>query len=157
MQALALVAAGLVVGLAAASVAVRASVGRAQDRLARSLLESPGASFRLLTRGELCGPGRHRRFPGVVGLTGSAVVFHGVFGETRILPTDAIVKIVTGTRLADGRALLRREALRLTRQGGEETQFVLSRSSASAWRSHLGLWAVEERRAAMDLVTPGKR
>ena len=93
----------------------------------------------------------------MVGLTDAAVVFHGVFGETRIVPTDAIQKIVTGTRLADGRALLRRETLRLTRRDGEEIQFVLSRASAAAWRSHLGLWAVEERRAAMDVVTPGRR
>ena len=100
------VAAGLVAALAAAAAAVRAFVGRARDRLARALLESPGASFGLLTRGDLCGPGRHRRLPGLVGLTDAAVVFHGVFGETRIVPTDAIQKIVTGTRLADGRALL---------------------------------------------------
>ncbi|HKD18698.1 MAG TPA: hypothetical protein VKG23_12680 [Thermoanaerobaculia bacterium] len=157
MQTLALVAAGLAAALAATAVAVRTFVGRAQDRLARTLLETPGAAYKLLTRGELCGPGRHRRLPGVVGLTDGAIVFHGVFGETRTLPTDAIQKIVTGTRLADGRVLLRREVLRLTRREGEELQFVLSRASASAWRSHLGLWAVEERRAAMDVVTPGKR
>jgi hypothetical protein len=157
VQALALLAAGLVAVLAAAALAIRTYVGRAQDRLARAQLDAPGASFRLLTRAELCGPGRHRRFPGVVGLTDSAVVFHGLFGETRLLPTDAIQKIVTGTRLADGRTLLRREALRLTRRGGEEIQFVLSRASASAWRSHLGLWAVEARRAEMDVVAPGKR
>jgi len=157
VQAFVLVAAGVAAALAAAALAVREYVGRAQDRLARTLLEAPGASYRLLTRAELCGPGRHRRFPGVVGLTDQAVAFHGVFGETRILPTDAIQKIVTGTRLADGRTLLRREALRLTRRGGEEIQFVLSRASATAWRSHLGLWAVEARRAEMDVVTPGKR
>ena len=157
MQTLPLVAAGLVAAVAATAVAVRVFVGRAQDRLARSLLEGPGAAYRLLTRGELCGSGRHRRLPGVVGLTDAAIVFHGVFGETRILPTEAIQKIVTGTRLADGRTLLRREVLRLTRSGGEELQFVVSRASASAWRSHLGLWAVEARRAAMDVVTPGKR
>jgi len=157
VQTLALVAAGLAAALAATAVAVRTFVGRAQDRLARTLLETPGAAYKLLTRGELCGPGRHRRLPGVVGLTDGAIVFHGVFGETRTLPTGAIQKIVTGTRLADGRVLLRREVLRLTRREGEELQFVLSRASASAWRSHLGLWAVEERRAAMDVVTPGKR
>ena len=157
MQALAFVAAGLVAALVATAVAMRMFVGRAQDRLARTLLEAPGASYRLLTRAELCGNGRHRRFPGVVGLTDAAIVFHGVFGETGTLPTEAIQKIVTGTRLADGRTLLRREVLRLTRRGGEETQYVVSRASASAWRSHLGLWAVEERRAAMDVVAPGKR
>jgi hypothetical protein len=153
----AFVAAGLIAALAATAAAVRAFVGRAQDRLARALLESPGAPFRLLTRGDLCGPGRHRRLPGVVGLTDAAVLFHSIFGETRIVPTGAIQKIVTGTRLADGRTLLRRETLRLTRRDGEELQFVLSRDSAAAWRSHLGLWAVEERRAAMDVVTPGRR
>lgn len=156
MQLLALVAGGLLAALAAIAVAMRAFVGRAQDRLARTLLEPGGTPFRLLTRGELCGTGRHRRLPGVIGLTDAALEFHGVFGETRILPTDAIRKIVTGTRLSDGRTLFRREALRLTRSGGEELQFVVSRASASAWRSHLGLWAVEARRAAMDVVTPGK-
>ena len=141
----------------ALAVAVRGWIGLAQDRLAKTLLGAPGVSFQLLTRAQLCGTGRHRRLPGVVGLADGAVVFHGVFGETRIVPSDAIQKIVTGSRLADGRMLLRREALRLTRSGGEEVQFVLSRSSAAAWRSHLGLWAVEQRRAALDLVTPGKR
>ena len=58
--------------------------------------------------------------------------------------------------MANGRRLLRREVLRLTRAGGEEREFVLARASASAWRSHLGLWAIEERRAAMDTVTPGR-
>ena len=133
----------------------RALLARAQDRLARRILGEPGAAFKLLTRAELC-TGAHRRVPGVLGLTEGSLAFHGVFGDTEMLPTARIQKIVTGTRLASGRALHGRQVLRLTRTGGEELEFVLARASASAWRSHLGLWAVEERRAAMDLVTPGK-
>jgi hypothetical protein len=138
------------------AVVPRVLLGRAQDRLAKSLLEETGASFKLLTRAELCTVGAYRRLPGVLGLTEDALVFHGVFGEAETLPTARIQKIVTGTRLASGRELLGREVLRLTRSGGEELEFVLARAPASAWRSHLGLWAVEERRAAMDVVTPGK-
>jgi S-adenosylmethionine/arginine decarboxylase-like enzyme len=93
----------------------------------------------------------------VLGLTQDALVFHGLFGETETLATSRIQKIVTGSVLSSGRRLLHREVLRLTASGGEEIEFVLERASASAWRSHLGLWAVEERRAAIDVVTPGRR
>ena len=140
-----------------AAVVPRALLTRAQDRLARRLLDAPGASFKLLTRAELCTGGAYRRLPGVLGLTEDALVFHGLFGETETLPTARLQKILTGTRLSNGRQLLGREVLRLTRSSGEELEFVLARASASAWRSHLGLWAVEERRAAMDVVSPGKK
>lgn len=157
MNALLLLFAGAAAAAILAAVVPRALLGRAQDRLAGRLLEAPGASFKLLTRAELCTGGAYRRIPGVLGLTETALSFHGVFGEIETLPTERIQKIVTGTRLASGRELLRREVLRLTRTGGDELEFVLTRASASAWRSHLGLWAVEERRAAMDVVTPGKK
>ena len=152
----------LLLAVAAVVVAVlvivvpRALLTRAQDRLATRLLAETGASFKLLTRAELCTRGAYRRFPGVLGLTGDALVFHGLFGETEALPTARIQKIVTGTRMADGRQLFGRDVLRVARSGGGELEFVLERASASAWRSHLGLWAVAERRAAMDTVTPGR-
>ena len=156
MNALVLAAVGAVALALAAVIAIRAGLGHAQDRLARRLLSEPSDLFQLLTRAEMCAQGAYRRLPGVLGLTREAVVFQGLFGETVTLPTEEIRRIVTGTRLADGRRLLGREVLRLARTGGEEVQFVLARDSAAAWRSHLGLWAVEERRAAPDLVTPGK-
>ena len=154
----ALVLAGLGVAAAVLLLAVvpKLLLRRAQDRLARRLLDEPAASFRLLTRAERATSGAYRRIPGVLGLTGDAVSFFGIFGEAEALPTSRIQKIVTGTVLSSGRRLLGREVLRLTRSGGEEVEFVLERASASAWRSHLGLWAVEERRAAMDVVTPGR-
>jgi hypothetical protein len=135
----------------------RALLRRAQDRLARGLLDGPADSFRLLTRAEQATAGTYRRLPGVLGLTAGAVVFHGIFGETETLATSRIQKIVTGSVLSSGRRLLGREVLRLTASDGRELEFVLERASAGAWRSHLGLWAVEERRAAMDVVTPGRR
>ena len=156
MNALVLGLLGAVALAIAAAIAIRALLARAQDRLARRLLEGPSDLFQLLTRAEMCIAGAHRRLPGVLGLTREAVVFQGLFGETVTLPTREIARIVTGTRLADGRRLLGREVLRLARAEDDELQFVMARSSASAWRSHLGLWAVEERRAAADMVTPGK-
>ena len=139
------------------AVVPRRLLRRGQDRLARRLLDDPSASFRLLTRAERSTAGEYRRLPGVLGLTGDALVFFGLFGETETLATSRIQKIVTGSVLANGRRLLGREVLRLTGADGQEVEFVLERASASAWRSHLGLWAVEERRAAMDVVTPGRR
>ncbi len=152
---LVLLGAGAVVVLLA--VVPRRLLRKAQDRLARRMLDGPGASFRLLTRAERATAAAYRRLPGVLGLTEDALVFHGLFGETETLATSRIQKIVTGSVLSSGRRLLHREVLRLTASGGEEIEFVLERASASAWRSHLGLWAVEERRAAIDVVTPGRR
>ena len=129
---------------------------RAQDRLAKRLLGEDAERYKLLTRAELVA-GIHRRLPGVLGLTDNTVVFQGLFGERVALPTAGIQKIVTGQRLSSGRALLRREILRLTRPDGQEVELVLSRASASAWRSHLGLWAINERKAAMDVVAPGRK
>jgi hypothetical protein len=156
VNALVLAAIGAAALAIAAIIAIRGGLGRAQDRLARRLLSERGDLFQLLTRAEMCTKGAYRRLPGVLGLTREAVVFQGLFDETVTLPTAEIRRIVTGARLADGRRLLRREVLRLSRSGGQEVQFVLTRDSAAAWRSHLGLWAVEERRAAADLVSPGK-
>ena len=133
----------------------RRLLGRSQDRLARRLLEESGETFKLLTRAELCA-GKYRRLPGVLGLTEGGVEFRGVFGETETIATPRLSKIVTGSRLSSGRRLFRREALRLSRANGEDLEFVLTRASASAWRSHLGLWAIEQRKAAMDVVTPGR-
>jgi hypothetical protein len=134
----------------------RVLLQRSQDRLARTLLERGGPPYKLLTRAELCA-GQYRRVPGLLGLSEGSLEFTGIFGESVVLPTARLQKIVTGDRLSTGRRLLRLETLRLTRANGDELEFVLSRDSAAAWRSHLGLWAVQERRAAMDLVTPGRK
>ena len=157
MNALVLVLAAAVAAVILLMAVPRALLGRAQDRLARRLLDDPAASFRLLTRAERATAGTYRRLPGVLGLTADALVFFGLFGESETLATSRIQKIVTGSVLSSGRRLLGREVLRLTASDGREIEFVLVRASASAWRSHLGLWAVEERRAAMDTVTPGRR
>ena len=127
---------------------------RAQDRLAKEKLAS-GHDPMLLTRAELV-VGRHRRVPGVLALTSVAIRFDGLFGESAVLPTFGIQKIETGRRLASGRLLYRLEVLRLTAAGGEQSEFVLARDSAAAWRSHLGLWAVKERQADADRVVPGR-
>ena len=149
-------AAGLAVLLGVVLGVPRWLLGRAQDRLARSVLAGNPEGYKLLTRAELVA-GTHRRLPGVLGLTEGAVEFHGLFGETVELPTARIQKIVTGQRLASGRQLVRLEILRLSRPSEPDVELVLSRASASAWRSHLGLWAVGERKAAMDVVAPGRK
>jgi hypothetical protein len=150
-----LVVVGALAVVALILVVPRTLLGRAQDRLAKRLLEDEQAPFQLLTRAELCA-GKYRRLPGVLGLTEGTVEFRGLFGESETVATARIQKIVTGSRLSNGRRLLRREALRLALANAEDLEFVLTRASASAWRSHLGLWAVAERKAAMDLVTPGR-
>jgi hypothetical protein len=134
----------------------RVLLRRAQDRLASRLLADASRPFDLLTRAELC-VGPHRRLPGVLGLGGGAVVFESVFGETTTLSTQRLQKIVTGDRLSSGRRLLRLEVLRLSRSDGSDLEFVLTPASAAAWRSHLGLWAVNERKSSTDVVRPGKR
>jgi hypothetical protein len=126
---------------------------RAQDRLAKERLA--GGDPMLLTRADLV-VGRHRRVPGVLGLTKTSIRFDGLFEESVVIATSDIQKIETGQRLADGRLLFRLEVLRLTVSGGEQTEFVLTLDSAAAWRSHLGLWAVKERQADADRVEPGK-
>ena len=140
----------------AITVVPRLLLKRAQDRLATRLLEETGGGFRLLTRADLV-TGERRRLPGVLGLTADAVVFEGLFGEREVLATSAIVKIITGRRMSSGRTLVRREVLRLGRSGGGELEVVLTPASAGAWRSHLGLWAIEERKASADTVTPGRK
>lgn len=129
---------------------------RAQDRLARRVLAERALPFQLLTRAELF-VGPHRRLPGVLGLSEGALVFEGLFRESIALATGRIQKIVTGDRLANGRRLLRLETLRIARSDGDDLEFILAPASAAAWRSHLGLWAVNERKAAMDVVAPGRK
>lgn len=132
----------------------RVFLHRAQDQLAKERLADGDPM--LLTRAELV-TGRHRRVPGVLALTADAVRFDGLFGEAAVLATSRIQKIETGQRLASGRLLFRLEVLRLTATSGEQTEFVLTLDSAAAWRSHLGLWAVKERQADAEQVTPGAR
>jgi hypothetical protein len=132
----------------------RALLKNAQDRLAQAAILREGDNFKLLTKADLV-TGRYRRVPGVLGLTSNALLFSGLFGESVNVPTSQIHKIATGRRLASGRKLARLEVLRITRSSGGEVEFVLSPLTAFAWRSHLGVWAVEERRAELDLVSPG--
>jgi len=133
----------------------RVLLARAQDRLAERTLSEPGEQIRLLTRADMV-VGRYRRIPGVLGLTSGALSFLGVFGETVPIATSRIAKIETGSRLASGRLLVRREVLRITRSSGEASEFVLSRPSCHAWRSHLGLWATSERQRGAEQVEPGR-
>ena len=149
-------AAGLALLFVALAVVPRLLLHRAQDRLAGRLLAGPEGGFRLLTRAELVA-GPRRRLPGVLGLTADAIVFEGLFGEREVLATSRISKIITGRRLSSGRTLLKQEVLRIQRSDGSELEVVLAPPSAGAWRSHLGLWAVEERKAGMETVTPGKK
>lgn len=146
-------------GLAAAFLALltipRLLLSRTQDRLAARLLAGGAERCTLLTRAELVA-GRHRRLPGVLALTEEAIEFSGLFGESVPIAIGRIQKIETGSRLSSGRRLFRLEVLRVTRSSGERQEFVLSPASASAWRSHLGLWAARERQADADRVAPGR-
>ena len=150
----------IVLGLAALVLALallpRLILKRAQNRLAQEKVERLGAAWKLLTRADLV-VSRYRRLPGLLGLTEDRLAFAGLFGETAEIATSQIRKIVTGRRLGNGRMLLRLEVLRVTPSEGEELEFVLSPASASAWRSHLGLWAARERQADADRVAPGRR
>jgi hypothetical protein len=148
-------AGGLLLVFALLSLLPRVGIRRAQDRLAERILASRKAAPALLTRAELV-VGRWRRLPGVLAFADGAVSFEGVFGDLVVISTERIAKIVTGRKLSSERILFRLEALRITRTGGEETEFVLTPESASAWRSHLGLWAMQERVADAEAVTPGK-
>jgi hypothetical protein len=149
------VAAAAVLLLTALLLVPRRALTRAQDRLAQSRLEAGGAEWKLLTRADLV-VSRYRRLPGILGLTEDALVFEGIFGEREVVATSRIQKIATGRRMASGRKLVRQEVLRVTRSAGDELEFVLSRASVSAWRSHLGLWAARERQADADRVSPGR-
>jgi hypothetical protein len=151
------VAGGFTLVVAAMAVVPRLLLKRAQDRLAARLLAAGGGAYRLLTRAELVS-GPRRRLPGVLGLTADAVVFEGLFRERETVALSRIRKIITGRRLSSGRLLVRQEVLRIARTGdGGELEVVLAPPSAAAWRSHLGLWAVEERKASMETVTPGRK
>ena len=151
----------LLAAAAAVSLLPRLAIRRSQDRLAERTMGAGGEPFRLLTRAELV-TGRWRRLPGVLGLAGEAITFDGVFGETHVIAVSRIGKIVTGRKLSSGRVLFRMEVLRISAGQGPETEFVLTPASASAWRSHLGLWAMAERvREAeagdAERVVPGGR
>ncbi len=154
----ALIAAGAIILLVLLFVLPRFLLIRAQDRMARETVAREGSSLKLLTRAEQV-LGRYRRMPGILALTEETLEFKGLYGESILLPTSRIQKIVTGRRLSSGRLLLRREALRLARFSGEEIEFVLHPASAVAWRSHLGLWAVGQRsaQAGADTVAPGRK
>ena len=128
---------------------------KAQDRLARETIAREPEAWKLLTRADLVA-GLYRRLPGILGLKEGSVEFAGLHGESVVIPTQRIGKIVTGSRLASGRLLFRMEALRITRIHDEDVEFVLTRPAATAWRSHLGLWAMAERRADADRVEPGR-
>jgi hypothetical protein len=151
-----LILAAAVLALAALLIVPRILIARGQNRLARQKLERLGSAWKLLTRADLV-VSRYRRLPGLLGLTDDRIAFAGLFGEMSELATSQIRKIVTGRRLSNGRMLLRLEVLRVTPSEGEELEFVLSRASAAAWRSHLGLWAAREKQAEADRVTPGRR
>ena len=154
MGALGAVAAAVGILLAAFWIVPPLLIRRAQDRMAGERVKRD-SGIRLLTRADLIS-GRWRRVPGLLGLTEESLFFEGVFGENRILSTSRIVKIATGSKLASGRLLLRREVLRITGTDGGEVEFVLTLPAASAWRSHLGLWAMKERQADADRVSPGR-
>ena len=141
--------------LVALIVLPRRLLSRAQDRLARERLEKESASFRLLTRADLVS-GRYRRLPGLLGLTVDRLIFEGLFGESLEMDTSRIRKIETGRRLANGRLLFRHEVLRISLSSGEAVEVVLTVAAAGAWRSHLGLWAMKERQAEADRVSPGR-
>ncbi len=146
------------VGLCAVLIALlavpRLLLQRAQDRLAKEMIAREPDAWKLLTRADLVA-GRYRRLPGLLGLKEGSLEFSGLYGESLLVPTARIQKVATGSRLASGRLLFRLEVLRITR-GGEDVEFVLTRPAASAWRSHLGLWAMAERQADADRVTPGR-
>jgi hypothetical protein len=152
---LALVLGALLLFFALLIIVPRRILSRAQDRLARGRIERGGKDFRILTRAELVS-GRYRRLPGILGLTGDRLLFEGLFGESAELATSRIRKIETGRRLGSGRLLFRHEALRITPTSGDPIEFVLTVAAAYAWRSHFGLWAVKERQADADRVSPGR-
>lgn len=144
------------VALAVALLTVpRLFIRRAQDRLAEKTLASEPGAWKLLTRADMVA-GLYRRVPGILGLSDASLEFAGLYGESTRIATTRIGKIETGTRLASGRLLFRLEVLRVTRSSGEAVEFVISPPAASAWRSHLGLWAMAERQADVDRVSPGK-
>jgi hypothetical protein len=149
------IAAALAVG-ACLVLVPRFLIHRTQDRMAGRRTERGEPAWRLLTRAELV-VGRYRRLPGLLGLSEDRIAFESVFGDTAVVATARIAKIVTGRRLASDRLLVRREVLRLSATDGRELEFVLTHATAEAWRSHLGLWAARERQSDADRVTPGRR
>ncbi|MGH9398987.1 MAG: hypothetical protein ACRD00_01365 [Thermoanaerobaculia bacterium] len=153
---LAAAAAGLAAALLALLAIVHLLLARAQDRFARDAIAREPEAWKLLTRADLVA-GRYRRLPGLLGLKEGQLEFWGLYGESILVPTSRIQKIATGSRLASGRLLWRMEVLRITRGGGDDLEFVLTRPAVFAWRSHLGLWAMAERQADADRVTPGRQ
>jgi hypothetical protein len=150
------VAAGAAALLAVLLVIPRLLLQKAQNRLAAAILAREPGAWKLLTRADLS-VGRYRRLPGILGLKEGSLEFTGLYGESVLIATDRIRKVTTGPRLSTGRLLFRMEALRITRAGEEEVEFVMTLPASEAWRSHLGLWAARERQADADRVTPGRR
>jgi hypothetical protein len=134
----------------------RLALTRAQGRMATEKLASaPPNTWKLLTRADLV-VGRYRRLPGLLALDNEALTFQSLFGDATTIATSRIVKIITGRRLANGRTLVRHGVLRVVRSAGEETEFVLTLAALSAWRSHLGRWAAQEKQADAERVVPGR-
>jgi hypothetical protein len=147
---------GLAAGVLALLVVPRLLLQKAQDRLAKEAIAREPDAWKLLTRADLV-VGLYRRLPGILGLKEGSLEYAGLYGESVVVPTQRILKIATGARLASGRLLFRMEVLRITRANAQDVEFVLTLPAASAWRSHLGLWAMAERQADADRVTPGRR
>ena len=147
---------GLAAGVLALLVVPRLLLQKAQDRLAKAAIAREPEAWKLLTRADLV-VGFYRRLPGILGVKEGCVEFAGLYGESVVIPTVRILKIATGARLASGRLLFRMEVLRITRANAQDVEFVLTLPAASAWRSNLGLWAMAERQADADRVTPGRR
>lgn len=152
---LAWVAVAAIAAVAALAAVPRLLIRRGQDRLAKETIAREPDAWKVLTRADLT-VGPYRRLPGILGLREGFLEFTGLYGESVVIATQRISKIATGARLASGRLLFRMEVLRITRAGGDELEFVLTLPAASAWRSHLGLWAMAERQADADRVTPGR-
>jgi hypothetical protein len=151
-----LLALGLLILLGAVFFLPRLALTRAQDRMATEKLASaPPNTWKLLTRADLV-VGRYRRLPGLLALDNEALTFQSLFGDATTIATSRIVKIITGRRLANGRTLVRHGVLRVVRSAGEETEFVLTLAALSAWRSHLGRWAAQEKQADAERVVPGR-
>jgi hypothetical protein len=152
----AFLALGLLILLTAVLILPRLALTRAQDRMATEKLASaPPNTWKLLTRADLV-VGRYRRLPGLLALDNQALTFQSLFGDSTTIVTSQIVKIITGRRLASGRTLVRQGVLRVVRSGDEETEFVLTLPALSAWRSHLGRWAAQEKQADAERVVPGR-
>jgi len=78
--------------------------------------------------------------PGAVGLTPQGLFWRGIASVEGSVPFQEIARIETDARLMSGRALLRNEALRITRTSGEVIEFVLAKGPAWEWHRAIGEW-----------------